>query len=275
MKLSIITINLNNREGLQKTIESVISQTFHDFEWIVIDGGSTDGSAELIKQYADHFTYWVSEPDKGIYNAMNKGIRQAKGEWLQFLNSGDLLYEKTTLQKIFDQEYSSDVLYGNAKNINKDGSISDYIAPDVLSYSHLYNGWPISHQASFFKRMLFVGHLYNEHFRIVSDWEYCLNLILRGCHFEHINRYVVWYDNNGISTMIMTTRWQEWEIVRGCCPPHLKLDMDRIYHFHQVYYNGKLCTTLTKFFLSIVACVSRWRNRIIAWRVRIKNKQHR
>ena len=96
MKLSIITINLNNREGLQKTIESVISQTFRDFEWIVIDGGSTDGSAELIKQYAAHFAYWVSESDKGIYNAMNKGIRQAKGEWLQFLNSGDQLYEETT-----------------------------------------------------------------------------------------------------------------------------------------------------------------------------------
>ena len=85
MKLSIITVNLNNREGLQKTIDSVVNQTFRDFEWIVIDGGSTDGSKELIEQYADHFAYWVSEPDKGIYNAMNKGIKVAKGEYLQFL----------------------------------------------------------------------------------------------------------------------------------------------------------------------------------------------
>ena len=80
MKLSIITVNYNNREGLQRTIDSVVSQTFRDFEWIVIDGGSTDGSKELIKQYADHFSYWVSEPDKGIYNAMNKGILKATGE---------------------------------------------------------------------------------------------------------------------------------------------------------------------------------------------------
>ncbi|MDR2910496.1 MAG: glycosyltransferase [Bacteroidales bacterium] len=91
MKLSIITINLNNVAGLQKTIESVVKQTFTDYEYIVIDGGSTDGSADIIKQHANKITYWVSEPDKGIYNAMNKGIRVAKGEYCLFLNSGDWL----------------------------------------------------------------------------------------------------------------------------------------------------------------------------------------
>ena len=94
MKLSIITVNLNNRDGLQRTIDSVVSQTFTDYEWIVIDGGSTDGSRELIGQHQDRFAYWCSEPDKGIYNAMNKGIAHAKGEWLQFLNSGAWLYSK-------------------------------------------------------------------------------------------------------------------------------------------------------------------------------------
>ena len=113
MKLSIITVNLNNCDGLQKTIDSVVSQTFKDFEWIVIDGGSTDGSKELIEQYADHFTYWVSEPDKGIYNAMNKGIRVAKGDYLQFLNSGDYLYDRTTLEKCLLPQNNADVIYGN------------------------------------------------------------------------------------------------------------------------------------------------------------------
>ncbi len=92
MKLSIITVNLNNKDGLQKTIDSVISQTFKDFEWIVIDGGSTDGSKELIEKYSDYISYWVSEPDKGIYNAMNKGIKVAKGDYLEFLNSGDIFF---------------------------------------------------------------------------------------------------------------------------------------------------------------------------------------
>ena len=78
MKLSIITINYNNKAGLQKTIDSVVAQTWRDFEWIIIDGGSTDGSKELIEQYQQHFAYWCSEPDKGVYNAMNKGIDKAK-----------------------------------------------------------------------------------------------------------------------------------------------------------------------------------------------------
>ena len=92
MKLSVITINLNDAEGLQKTLRSVWErQSFTDFEHIVIDGASTDGSVEVIKKYADKLAYWVSEPDKGIYSAMNKGIVRARGEYLLFINSGDWL----------------------------------------------------------------------------------------------------------------------------------------------------------------------------------------
>ena len=89
MRLSIITINYNNREGLRKTIESVVNQTYRNFEYIIIDGGSTDGSVEVVKEYADRISYWVSEPDNGIYNAMNKGVLAANGKYIQFLNSGD------------------------------------------------------------------------------------------------------------------------------------------------------------------------------------------
>ena len=95
MILSIITINYNNSDGLQRTIESVLSQTWTDFEWIVIDGGSTDGSLDIIKKHASHFSFWCSEPDTGIYNAMNKGITHAKGEYLNFMNSGDWKKEKS------------------------------------------------------------------------------------------------------------------------------------------------------------------------------------
>ena len=124
MKLSIITVNLNNRDGLQKTIDSVICQTFRDFEWIVIDGGSTDGSKELIEQYADHFAYWVSEPDKGIYNAMNKGIKVAKGEYLQFLNSGDSLWNETTLQGVVPFfSGTTDIFYGDVAIMKEDKCI--------------------------------------------------------------------------------------------------------------------------------------------------------
>ena len=169
MKLSIITVNLNNRDGLQKTIDSVVSQTFKDFEWIVIDGGSTDGSKELIEQYAEHFAYWVSEPDKGIYNAMNKGIRVARGEYLQFLNSGDWLWEDNTLQKVFSNSLEDDIVYGNC--VEPNGKVSIY--PESFDTLQLYKG-SLNHQASFIKATLFQDCFYDEEYKFASDWKFFL-----------------------------------------------------------------------------------------------------
>jgi len=183
MKLSIITINLNNHEGLRKTIDSVIGQTFRDFEWIVIDGGSTDGSKELIEQYADHFAYWVSEPDRGIYQAMNKGIKVAKGEYLQFLNSGDWLWNETVLQEVFSSNCHEDVLYGDC--IEADGSNSAF--PEKLDALFLYRG-NINHQSSFLKATLFQDHLYSEEFKVASDWELLLSKVMFGsASYQKIN----------------------------------------------------------------------------------------
>ena len=177
MKLSIITVNLNNKDGLQKTIDSVISQTFKDFEWIVIDGGSTDGSRELIEQYADHVAYWVSELDKGIYNAMNKGIKAAKGEYLQFLNSGDWLWEASTLQKVFDTNPQEGIVYGDC--VEPDGSVQ--VFPSELDALNLY-GNMLNHQASFIKKALFGDAGYDESYRYVSDWLFYLEKIV----FENV-----------------------------------------------------------------------------------------
>ena len=112
MKYSIITVNYNNKDGLKKTIESVIHQSYRDFEYIIIDGGSTDGSAELLKEYSDKITYWVSEPDKGIYNGMNKGIAKATGDYLNFMNSGDCFYADDVLQHVADYNYNADFIVG-------------------------------------------------------------------------------------------------------------------------------------------------------------------
>jgi len=101
MKFSIITVNYNNKTGLFNTIKSVINQTFSDFEFIIIDGGSDDGSIEVIKEYSDRITYWVSERDNGIYNGMNKGIVQAKGDYVNFMNSGDTFYSNNTLENVY------------------------------------------------------------------------------------------------------------------------------------------------------------------------------
>lgn len=176
MKLSIITVNLNNREGLQKTIDSVVAQTFKDFEWIVIDGGSTDGSKELIEQYADHFAYWVSEPDKGIYNAMNKGIKVAKGEYLQFLNSGDYLFAKEVLENVFSENPTEDFVYcddGGSTGVVENGG-----SPSFIDFRFLYT-YTICHQTIFHRRELFDHSLYDEKYAIVADWKFLYQKIIK------------------------------------------------------------------------------------------------
>ena len=196
--LSLITINYNNREGLKKTIESVAAQTFKDFEWIVIDGGSTDGSRELLEQYADHFAYWVSEPDQGIYNAMNKGIDHAQGEYLQFLNSGDWLNAPTTLQEFFATPLDGDIVYGDQDYYEGNRLAESRKHPEVLSLKYLYE-WSLGHSSSFIKRELLAETHYNENYRIVSDWEFFLKKALENKTFVHRPITVGCFDMSGIS----------------------------------------------------------------------------
>lgn len=199
MKLSIITINYNNLAGLKKTIDSVIAQTYKDYEWIVIDGGSTDGSKELLEQYQSHFAYWCSEPDKGIYNAMNKGISYAKGEYLQFLNSGDWLYEDSTLDKAIGQiDNKYDIYYGDMVQMDNDKIYNHISYSDELGFFFFpYNN--ICHQATFYRHSLFDNNPYDESFSIVSDWAMNMHLLFMGCTFKHIKQYIVYYDLSGIS----------------------------------------------------------------------------
>ena len=198
MKLSIITVNLNNRDGLQKTIDSVVSQTFKVFEWIVIDGGSTDGSKELIEQYADHFAYWISEPDKGIYNAMNKGIKVARGEYLQFLNSGDWLLDDTALERCFRHEFDADIVYGNLFFYEgEELKLNQY--PDNVSLRFFYK-YSIGHNASFIRRELLQNYYYDENLKIVSDWKFFLASALSDKKFEKIEEIISCFDTSGISS---------------------------------------------------------------------------
>lgn len=217
MKLSIITVNLNNRDGLQKTIDSVVAQTFKDFEWIVIDGGSTDGSKELIEQYADHFAYWVSEPDKGIYNAMNKGIKVAKGEYLQFLNSGDWLWDNHILQNVFSNNDgdNTDILYGKCLVHDTNGEIFEY-GPhyDIFTpFSMVYS--TISHPASFTRLNLFdrVG-LFDESFRIAGDLDFFFRaIIINSATTRFIDQAITHFSGGGISMTSPIATEKEKEII--------------------------------------------------------------
>ena len=202
MRLSIITINYNNREGLLKTIDSVISQTWRDFEWIVIDGGSTDGSKELIEQSHEHFTYWCSEPDHGIYNAINKGIAFAKGDYISCMNSGDTFYESETLEKVFSIVRSSDILYGNSMEIYNDHNIIRYYpSPSPLEFHNLFR-WCFCHQAMFVKTSMLKEKGFDESFKIYADRMRWTQAAIEGKSFEYIDLVICRYDMCGISQTI-------------------------------------------------------------------------
>lgn len=198
MKLSIITINYNNCAGLKKTIDSVVAQTYRDFEWIVIDGGSTDGSRALIEQNASHLSYWVSEPDHGVYHAMNKGLDAAQGEYLLFLNSGDWLVAADTLEKCRLDSTSADVLYGDSLFVFQD-HIEEIRYPDPLSFNHLYKGF-LGHASSFIKSSLLRKERYTEQYKIVSDWEFWIKMALKDASFVHLPLSVSYFDTTGISS---------------------------------------------------------------------------
>lgn len=196
--LSIITINLNNAEGLKKTIESITNQSFTDYEYIIIDGGSTDGSLEIIEQHSHNINYWVSELDKGIYPAMNKGIVKAQGKYCLFLNSGDALYKSDILLNVFKNSPREDILYGN---IIFEGDTDALFFSDVISFD-TFLGASIGHNASFIKRTLFDKFgLYNENNKIVSDWEFFIDVLIKHkCSYRHLDEIITVNQRGGIST---------------------------------------------------------------------------
>jgi glycosyltransferase involved in cell wall biosynthesis len=200
-KLSIITVNLNNAAGLRKTIESTVSQSFRDFEYIVIDGGSSDESTHVIRDFNDRITYWVSEPDKGIYSAMNKGIQKAEGTYLQFLNSGDWLANPCVLEEVIKYAGKADILYGDTINYyGTKGELKEARFPDKFTFDYFFTS-SIPHPSSFIKRELFDRYgLYDESFRIVSDWEFfLLTIIKHNTTYLHLKFPISVYDMNGMS----------------------------------------------------------------------------
>lgn len=200
MKLSIITVNLNNLAGLQKTMQSVFEQTFTDYEYIIIDGGSADGSKEYIEQHADKLAYWVSEKDGGVYEAMNKGIRKSSGLYLLFLNSGDFILDKNKMRECFEfiNEPNGSIFYGNMKVKKQDELISKKY-PRVLTFEYLISN-PINHQSTFINKKAFdrLG-LYSYNYRYASDHLFFLRAMMSGFKFYHLPMDIVYYDLNGLS----------------------------------------------------------------------------
>lgn len=209
MKLSIITINYNNAEGLRKTMESVLKQTYLDFEYIIVDGASTDGSVEVIREYENqlHITHstihllWSSEKDNGIYDAMNRGIRKAKGEYQLFLNSGDYLVDESVVGRIVPELGKADVIQGNVFLDEVGGKLRRGYGKSDLSFIEVYEG-NFLHQATFFRSSLFEEYgMYDENIRLGGDTFFYLKALgLGSASFLYIDQMISVFMSNGLSS---------------------------------------------------------------------------
>ena len=223
--ISIITICYNDAKGLKKTLDSVFVQDFKDFESIVIDGGSTDGSFDVIKQYEKNITFWVSEPDKGVYHAMNKGVAQAHGDYLIFMNSGDCFHAPDVLSNI--TEYQEDIICGKVLK-GKSTVPSGHNKPTITLVDLMRASLP--HQAMFIRRELMIKHPYDEGYKILSDWKFCIEtLVFDNCSFRNIDTIVADYDTNGISTNSNGLLPKERELIlKELFPPRIIADYLRL-----------------------------------------------
>lgn len=236
MLLTIITTNLSNLQGLQKTFASVFSQTFTDFEYIVIDGGSTDGSVDLIKKNQSKFFYWQSQKDGGIYQALNQGIKQAKGEYVLFLHSGDYLLDSEALNRVFMTQPDVDIIYADAKRLNLDTKqVELYSQPDQLTKLFFYR-YSLCHQSMFFKRELFKEFgFYREDLKIVADWALNLKLFLsQKCTWRHLATPIVYFDQSGISSTNLALLNQERDqVLQELLSPKELEQLQRQFSFRQ------------------------------------------
>lgn len=199
-KLTIITVNYNNASGLMRTIGSILNQTYTDYEWIVVDGGSTDGSKEIIEQYQDKFAWWCSEPDKGVYNAMNKGISRATGEYVNFMNSGDAYASNTTLAEVFSIPRTADICYGYMAYDQIEGGVRPAVTmKPTLQWWDMYV-CNIGHQSEYMKRILFEEKLYDETYKMAADWEWNVYMIaIKKVKTEFIPKVLSVVETGGIS----------------------------------------------------------------------------
>lgn len=195
--ISIITVVYNGEKYLEETIKSVINQSYDNVEYIIIDGGSNDGTLDIIKKYEDKIDYWVSQRDKGIYDAMNKGIDVSSGEWINFMNAGDGFYRADTLEKIFmTNEYKNiDVIYGNHNviyphktRIAKSGDIKD-----------IWKGSQFCHQASFIASNTHKANKFNLSNCIGADFEFFYTLYQKKKLFKYVDIVVANYSAGGVS----------------------------------------------------------------------------
>ena len=229
MKVTVITINYNHSDGLQKTIESVQKQTLTDFEYVIVDGNSTDGSREIIeakeheiRQKQISFKY-ISEPDSGIYEAMNKGVRMANGDYCLFINSGDELYRDDVLANMQTGLGKEDIVCGDLCY----GENNICPNPDTVTMRTFYKH-TLYHQASFIRTQLLKEHPYDENMRSAADWKFFMHeLVFRNATYKHVPVVVARFETGGVSTTSRDVSQKEvLDELKICFPERVLADYE-------------------------------------------------
>jgi glycosyl transferase family protein len=230
MKISVVTVCYNAADTIEKTILSVLNQTYHDIEYIIIDGGSTDGTVEIFRKYADRIAYWVSEPDKGIYDAMNKGIKVATGEWINFMNAGDRFKDESVIEKFFQNRVidTFGVMFGDTLFIHKNKQRIVKFGDDPH-----HKIMPSCHQSIFCRKKLLDRNLFDLRYKIAADYNLFFQLRQMDIEFQYVPLVVAVYDaTNGISSR------NEWSTHKEM----LKIESRSLVYFIRVCLLGlKLC----------------------------------
>lgn len=214
MTVSIITITYNAEQWLERTMRSVLAQTCTDYEYIIVDGASKDRTVDIIKHLEPQFEgrlSWKSEPDKGLYDAMNKGIARAKGDFLWFINAGDEIYAEDTLAHITAEATTdTDIVYGKACIVNAEGmKVSEHhkVTPPDLQRKHFLNGLVVSHQAILVRRS--IAGLYDTDYRISADYDWCVRAVTASRKNTYLDEYICKFLTAGVSQKQRKRSWME------------------------------------------------------------------
>ena len=203
-KLSVITVTYNAKHTLERTLKSVQEQTYPAIEHLIVDGNSNDGTVALIQQYENERLKWISEPDKGIYDAMNKGAKMATGDYLCFLNAGDTFYNVDTVEKMFktiDKNAFPDILYGETAIVDDNGRflhMRRLRAPKTLTWESFKLGMVVCHQAFIVKRE--IVEPYELSYRFSADFDWCIRMMKKAKNIHNTGMILVNYLNAGTTT---------------------------------------------------------------------------
>lgn len=233
--ITVITVVYNDATSLEETIKSVLNQTYSNVEYIIIDGQSTDGTLDIINKYQENIAYWITEPDNGLYDAMNKGIDSASGEWINFMNAGDIYYNENVLKDVFhNQDYEGyDVLFGSVehkyhtvKNIRPIGDLKS-----------LWKGMQFSHQSTFFKTSNHKKLKYDLKYNFAADYNFIYNLYNSNFEFKSLNEIIATKLVSGLTeTNIIKSIKERYKIVT------MREDTIKVH----LYYTGQLIRNYLK-----------------------------